>query len=44
MTTKNGESSERLKSIVELRGITQVVDGPKNFLKNFFKTLDFVLI
>lgn len=44
MTTKSGEFSERLKSIVELRGITQdegqiyVVDGPKKFLKNFCKT------
>ena len=33
MTTKSGEFSERLKSIVELRGC-----NTKKFLKNFCKT------
>ena len=49
MTTKSGEFSERLKSIVKLRGITQdegqiyVVEGPKKIMKNYSKQLDLVL-
>ena len=40
MATKTGEFSERLKAILDLRGMTQseLVEVTKNFLKNFVKT------